>query len=158
MMKEYKKLIEMETEAILKYEKYKKELEELKNILYIDKKYIVKKLIEYLRIVLNEQFSFYRIIDYDYNVADILVKKNSNIFKSKIKDFEFVSFYVEDLINNKKFNNKDEIIILDISYDENLLNLKYLCDSLEYKNLSYSEDITNILNTFVGYILRKKIY
>ena len=53
------------------------------------------------------------------------------------------------------FSNYDEIIIIDINFDEGLINLEYLCDSLNYNYLSYSNNIKEILSTFINYVISK---
>ena len=60
--------------------------------------------------------------------------------------------------NYKKYiNNTDEIIIIGINSENNYLNLQYLCDSLSYKNLSYSDNLKEKLNTFTEYVLNKNM-
>ena len=56
------------------------------------------------------------------------------------------------------YKNKDEIIILDLSFDTNLINLAYLSDSLNYDYLSYSNLVKEILSTFVDYVLNKNLH
>ena len=55
------------------------------------------------------------------------------------------------------FDNKDEIIITDLNFDENLINLGYLCDSLNYDFLSYSNIIKEKLSIFIDYVINKQI-
>ena len=56
------------------------------------------------------------------------------------------------------FDNNDEIIIIDLNFNEKILNLSYLCDSLTYNYLSYSEQIKDKLSTFINYVINKNIY
>ena len=75
-----------------------------------------------------------------------------------IKGKEFLNFNAEELIDSRMFDNEDEIIITDLNFDENLLNLGYLCDSLSYNFLSYSDAIKDKLSIFVNYVINKNIY
>ena len=90
------------------------------------------------------------------NIVDILVKKDSKIFKEQIEGKEFLNFNAEELIDSRMFDNKDEIIIIDLNFDENLINVGYLCDSLNYNFLSYSDKIKERLSIFINYIINKK--
>ncbi|MBQ2938433.1 MAG: hypothetical protein IJE05_06130 [Clostridia bacterium] len=157
MIPSYQKVLEMESITLLKLEQDKKALENIKKILYQEKKFIVSKLITYMKKRLNAEYFFYRIIDVDYNIADIIVKKDSKIFNENIEGKDLLNFSVEELINSKRFENKDEIIIIDLNFDKDLINLSYLCDSLNYKFLSYSKQVTDILTTFVDYVLNRNI-
>ena len=106
----------------------------------------------------NIDYYKYKIKDIDNNIADILVKSDSKIFKQKIEGKEYLDFNVEELIDSRLFDNEDEIIIIDINFDENLLDLGYICDSLNYNFLSYSDTIRDRLSTFINYVINKKIY
>ena len=86
-----------------------------------------------------------------------MVKENSEIFKNNIESKEFLEFNVEEIIDKRMFNNNDEIIITDLNFDENLLNLGYLCDSLDYNFLSYSNLIKEKLSIFINYVINKNI-
>lgn len=157
-MEAYKKILEMESITESKLEQDKKSLEEIRKVLYQDKNFILDKLIIYLKRELNIDYFKYKIVDIDNNKADILVKSESKIFKQNIEGKEYLDFNVEELIDSRMFNNSDEIIITDINFDENLLNLGYICDSLNYNFLSYSDTIKEKLSAFVNYIISKKIY
>jgi len=157
MIESYKKVLEMESVVELKIEQDKKALEKIRKILYQDKDFILDKLISYLKQELNISYFKYKIIDIDNNVIDILVKENSKIYKENIEGKEFINFNGEELIDNRIFNNEDEIIIVDINFDKELLNLGYLCDSLNYNFLSYSESIKEKLSTFIDYVINKNI-
>ena len=157
MIQSYKKILEMESVTSLKLEQDKKALEKIRKILYQDKDFIVSKLIKYLKKELDIDYFKYKVVDIDGNIADIIVKKNSKIFEDNIKDKEFLNFNVEELIDNRMFDNKDEIIILDLNFDENLLNLGYVCDSLNYNFLSYSNSIKEKLTEFIDYVINKNI-
>ena len=154
----YKKVLEMESIAELKLEQDKKALQKVRNVLYQEKEFLIDKLIAYLKKELDRDYFKYKVVDMDNNIADIIVKKDSNIFKKNIEDKDFLNFNVEELIDIRMFNNEDEIIIVDLNFDENLINLAYLCDSLNYNYLSYSDDIKNRLSIFVDYVINKKIY
>ncbi|MEI3356983.1 MAG: hypothetical protein V8R81_08380 [Clostridia bacterium] len=158
MVKSYKKILEMESIALLKLEQDQKALNKIRKTLYQNKKFITKKLIIYLQRELNINYKEYKIVDIEGNIADILVKDNSKIFKETIEKEEILDFNVEELINNKSFNNQDEILIIDLNSDESQINLGYLCDSLNYHFLSYSNEIKNTLITFVDYVINRNIY
>ena len=157
-MESYKKMLEMESVAESKLEEDKKNLEEIRKVLYQDKNFILDKLVIYLKREFNIDYYKYKIKDIDNNIADILVKSDSKIFKQKIEGKEYLDFNVEELIDSRLFDNEDEIIIIDINFDENLLDLGYICDSLNYNFLSYSDTIRDKLSTFVNYAINKKIY
>lgn len=158
MIESYKKVLEMESIAELKLEQDKKALQKVRSVLYQEKEFLIDKLIAYLKKELDRDYFKYKVVDMDNNIADIIVKKDSNIFKKNIENKDFLNFNVEELIDIRMFNNEDEIIIVDLNFDENLINLAYLCDSLNYNYLSYSDDIKNRLSIFVDYVINKKIY
>lgn len=158
MIQSYNKILEMESIATLKLEQDRQALEKIRKLLYQEKDFIINKLIIYLKRELNIDYFKYKILDIDGNIADILVKKDSIIFKNNIEKKDFLCCNVEELIDNRVFNNKDEIIIIDLNFDEIILNLSYLCDSLNYNYLSYSEEIKDKLSTFVNYVINKNIY
>lgn len=122
---------------------------------YLEKDFIIDRLIKYLKNELNFDYFRYKVSDIDGNTADILVKKDSTIFKDKIENQKYIKFNVEELIDKRMFSNDDEIIIIDINFDEGLINLEYLCDSLNYNYLSYSNDIKEKLSIFSSYVIRK---
>ena len=158
MIQSYQKLLEMESVAELKLEQDKKALDRIRKTLYQDKNFIIDRLITYLKKELDVDYHKYNIVDLDGNIVDIIVKKDSKIFKENIEGKEFLNFNAEELIDSRMFDNKDEIIIIDLNFDENLLNLGYLCDSLSYNFLSYSDTIKDKLSTFVNYVINKNIY
>lgn len=158
MIKAYQKILKMDSIVSLKIEQDKKTLKKIRDILYLNKDFILDKLIIYLKKELNLDYFKYKIIDVDENIVDILVKKDSNLFKEYIEEKEFLNFNAEELITNKIYNNSDEIIIIDISYDDILINLGYLCDSLSYEFLSYSDEIKEKISDFINYVLNKNIY
>ena len=157
MIKSYKKLLNMESVAALKLEQDKLILEKLRNVLKINKFFIIKKLIKYLSNELKIDYKFDMMVDQDGNVADVLVKRDSNLFKQYEASADSLEFNVECFINKKMFNNKADIIILDMNSDEKLLNLEYLCDSLDYKNLSYSDEIVARLKFFLEYVIEMRM-
>ena len=91
------------------------------------------------------------------NRVDLLVKEDSNIYVKEIKDNEFMDYNVENLIDRKYKNNSDEIIIIGINSNDSYLDLHYLCNSLNYKSLSYSQEIKERLKIFTEYVLNKEI-
>ena len=157
MIQAYKKLLEMESVASIKLEKDKKALDKVRKVLYQNKEYLLNKLIKYLNRELDVEYFKYSVVDIDNNIADILVKKDSNIFKNNIENKEYLNFNVEELIDSRMYENRDEIIIVDINFDEELINLGYLCDSLEYNYISYSDDIKEKLEVFINYVINKHI-
>ena len=122
---------------------------------YPEKDFIIDRLIKYLKNELNFDYFRYKVSDIDGNTADIIVKKNSEIFKNNIENQQYIKFNVEELIDKRMFSNDDEIIIIDINFDKGLINLEYLCDSLNYNYLSYSNDIKEKLSIFSSYVIRK---
>ncbi len=156
-MNTYKKILEMESVVLLKLQQDKKALEKIRKKLYWDKSFIVGKLIQYLEKDLGVKYYHYEIIDEDYNFIDLLVKEDSDIFKKEINGNDFLNYNIENLINKKYTNNTDEIIIIGINSENNYLNLQYLCDSLSYKFLSYSDNLKEKLNTFTEYVLSKNM-
>ena len=122
---------------------------------YLEKDFIIDRLIKYLKNELNFDYFRYKVSDIDGNTADIIVKKDSEIFKNNIENQQYTKFNVEELIDKRMFDNNDEIIIIDINFDEGIINLEYLCDSLNYNYLSYSNDIKEKLSIFSSYAIRK---
>ena len=122
---------------------------------YLEKAFIIDRLIKYLKNELNFDYFRYKVSDIDGNTADIIVKKDSEIFKNNIENQQYIKFNLEDLIDKRMFDNDDEIIIIDINFDEGIINLEYLCDSLNYNYLSYSNDIKEKLSIFSSYAIRK---
>ena len=148
MVKSYQKILDMESMIMLRLEQNRKKLDNIRQILYHEKDSIINTLIKYLKIEL---------IDINNNIADILVSQDSEIFKNLIQENDFFEFNIEDLIDNKIFNNQEEIIIIDLNFEDKKINLGYLCDSLNYKNLSYSERLKNALTYFIDLVINKKI-
>lgn len=157
MVKSYEKLLEKEKLIISKLEESRKELERIEKILYQNKEFILKKLIIYLKKELNFEYFRYRVVDINNNIVDLLVKNNSQIFKEKIEGNDFLEFDIEELIDSRKYNNKDEILIIDIGLKEELINLRYVCDSLKYENLSYSDTIKEKMTKFLDYVINKNM-
>ena len=122
---------------------------------YPEKDFIIDRLIKYLKKELNFEYFRYKVSDIDGNTADIIVKKDSEIFKNNIENQQYTKFNIEELIDKRMFDNNDEIIIIDINFDEGIINLEYLCDSLNYNYLSYSNDIKEKLSIFSSYAIRK---
>lgn len=158
MIQSYQKILEMESVALLKLEQDRQVLDKIRKILYQEKNFIIDRLITYLKRELDIDYFKYKIIDIDDNIVDILVKKDSKIFKNNIKGKKILNFNAEELIDSRMFDNEDEIIITDLNFDENTLNLGYLCDSLNYNYLSYSEEIKDKLSIFINYVINKNIY
>lgn len=157
MIQAYKKVLEMESVALLRLEQDRKALEKVRKILYQEKDFIINKLITYLKKELNIDYFKYEVLDIDGNVADIIVKKDSELFKNNVEGQDYLKFNAEELIDKRMFDNDDEIIITDFNFDENLLNLGYLCDSLNYNYLSYNKKIQEKLSTFISYVINKNI-
>ena len=158
MIKSYKKILEMESIAELKIEQDKKALEKIKKILYQKKGFILNKLIAYLKKELGISYFRYKFIDINGNVVESLIKKESKIFKENIETREIINFSAEEIIDKRIFDNQNEILIIDLSYDDEWINLGYLCDSLNYEFLSYSDEIKDRLEIFVDYVISRKMY
>ncbi|MGM9969236.1 MAG: hypothetical protein ACI35S_02450 [Anaeroplasma sp.] len=158
MIKAYQKILEMESVTLLKLEQDKKALERIKKILHQDKEFILNKLVIYLTRELDINYYRYQIVDIEDNIADIIVKKDSKIFKNNIEGKDYLNFTVEDLIDKRMFNNEDEIIIVGLNLDNDLINLAYLCDCLDYNFLSYSDKLKQKISEFVDYVITKDIY
>ena len=158
MIQSYQKVLEMESVALLKLEQDRKVLEKVRKTLYKEKDFVIDRLITYLKRELNIDYFKYKIVDIDCNVADVIVKKDSELFRNNVEEQDYLKFNVEELIDKRMFDNDDEIIITDFNFDEKLLNLGYLCDSLNYNYLSYSDKIKEKLSTFVDYVINKNIY
>ena len=156
-MNTYKSILEMESIVLLKLQQDKKALEKIRKKFYWDKSFIIEKLIKYLEKDLGIKYFHYEIVDQDYNFIDLLVKEDSNIYVKEIKDNEFMDYNVENLIDRKYKNNSDEIIIIGINSNDSYLDLQYLCNSLNYKSLSYSQEIKERLKIFTEYVLNKEI-
>lgn len=156
-MNTYKRILEMELIVLLKLQQDKKALEKIRKKFYWDKSFIIEKLIKYLEKDLGIKYFHYEIVDQDYNFIDLLVKEDSNIYVKEIKDNEFMDYNVENLIDRKYKNNSDEIIIIGINSNDSYLDLQYLCNSLNYKSLSYSQEIKERLKIFTEYVLNKEI-
>ena len=157
MIQSYKKILEIESFIVLKMEEDKKRLSKLRKALHQEKQLVTTVLIKYLKHELNQEYFKYRVMDIDNNIADILVNKNSNIFKKYIAEKDFVTFNLESLIDNRMFKNEDEIIITDMNFDDKQINLGYLCDSLNYNNLSYSETLKDKLSVFLDFAIKRSI-
>ena len=156
-MNTYKRILEMESIVLLKLQQDKKALEKIRKKFYWDRSFIIEKLIKYLEKDLGIKYFHYEIVDQDYNFIDLLVKEDSNIYVKEIKDNEFMDYNVENLIDRKYKNNSDEIIIIGINSNDSYLDLQYLCNSLNYKSLSYSQEIKERLKIFTEYVLNKEI-
>ena len=86
MIQSYKKILEIESFIVLKMEEDKKRLSKLREALHQEKQLVTTVLIKYLKHELNQEYFKYRVMDIDNNIADILVNKNSNIFKKYIAE------------------------------------------------------------------------
>ena len=122
---------------------------------YLEKDFIIDRLITYLKRELNLEYFRYKISDINGNTADVIIKNDSKIFKSDIEGKEYIKFNVEELIDKRMFDNYDEIILLDLNFEENILTLDFLGDSLKYNYLSYSKEIIDKLAIFINYIINR---
>ena len=77
---------------------------------YPEKDFIIDRLIKYLKNELNFDYFRYKVSDIDGNTADIIVKKNSEIFKNNIENQQYIKFNVEELIDKRMFSNDDEAV------------------------------------------------
>lgn len=157
MLSSYKKVLEMKLETVNKIEEETKILIKIENTLYVKKESIINKIIDYLKSEMDIEYFSYKIIDLNGNNAEALIRKDSDIFINNIKQKQVINFNLEELIDIRRFENLDEIIILDIDSKKDIINLEYLCLSLEYKFLSYSEDLKNNLRVFLEYIMNRQL-
>ena len=125
--------------------------------IYSQKDFILDKLIIYLKKEVNIDYYKYKITDIDNNIVNMLIKKDSKIFKNNIEGQEYLKFNAEELIDKRMFDNTDEIIIIDLNFDENILDLEYLNNSLNYRYLSYSQDIKEKVDLFINYVINKNL-
>ena len=125
--------------------------------MYKDKKYLIDKLITFLNNELKCEFFSYNVVDLHGNEANLIIKKGSKIFKNEIENREYLKLNVEELIDNRFYDNKDEIIIFDLNSDEEYTDLEYIKESLKYHFLSYSNSIKEILKSFVKYVIEKNV-
>lgn len=158
MSNEYIKLIEKGNNLKLELDKIKDQLNEIENIIYQDKIFFIDLLIEHLKTTTNNDYFWYKSIDIDSNVTDILVKENSELFEKHFKENTQLDFNIERLLDKNLFSTQDDIILLDMNFDDNLLDIGYLADSLEYESLSYSDNLKNTLSDFIDYIISNNIY
>lgn len=157
MIKSYKKLLEMESVALLRLDQDKKALEMVHNVLYQKKGTIVEALIKYLKNKLSLDYEHVVVQDIDGNIADVLVRTDSELFVSQLKSKDILEYNIENLIDKRMFNNLNDIIIIDLIGEPEYLNIGYLCDSLEYRYLSYSRELKEKLELFVEYVLKNII-
>lgn len=157
MIKSYKKLLEMESVALLRLDQDKKALEMVHNVLYQKKGTIVEALIKYLKNKLSLDYEHVVVQDIDGNIADVLVRTDSELFVSQLKSKDILEYNIENLIDKRMFNNLNDIIIIDLTGEPEYLNIGYLCDSLEYRYLSYSRELKEKLELFVEYVLKNII-
>ena len=115
-------------------------------------------MIAYLKKELGISYFRYKFIDINGNVVESLIKEESKIFKENIETREIINFSAEEIIDKRIFDNQNEILIIDLSYDDEWINLGYLCDSLNYEFLSYSDEIKDRLEIFVDYVISRKMY
>lgn len=125
--------------------------------MFKDKEYILNKLVEYLNDELKSEYFRYKVIDLHGNKADLIVKKDSDIFKENIENEEYINFNIEELVDSRIFDNKDKVIITDINTTDEVIDLEYLKSSLSYTFLSYSENLKFMLSNFVKYVIEKNI-
>lgn len=157
MIKSYKKLLEMESVALLRLEQDKKALERAHSVMYQKKEPLVNALIRYLKNSLSIDYEHIVMQDIDGNIADVLVRSNSELFNTQLKSKDILEYNIENLIDKRMFNSLNDIIIIDLSVDPKYLNIGYLCDSLEYKYLTYSRELKEKLELFVEYVLKSLI-
>lgn len=157
MVESYKKLLDMKSVAAKRLEQDKLVLGKINSVIYQDKEYILDILIQYLKNELNIEYDKYKVKDINGNVADILVKKSSDIFKEHIEGKEYINFDIENFLDNRLFNNEDEIIIVNLNLEHEKIDLGYLCKTLGYYYLSYSKRIVSYLELFINYVINRGI-
>lgn len=154
MIESYKKVLEMKLAAT---NDLKEDMNQIDKILYDEKNFIIKKLIAYLKQELHADYTQYTIEDYDGNRVELLAKKDSKLFQKEIADHEYLECNAEELIDSRLVDNTDEIIIVELDSESALIDLSYLCESLEYNYLSYSTELKEKLSIFMEYVISKKI-
>lgn len=141
----------------LQIEERNQKIEQIKKVLIDKKEYVVNAIISRINMKMGLNFFYYKIQDIDGNIVDILVNEDSIIYKEYIEKKDILNFNAELLLDNRMFNNEEQIILLDINSTDEYINLEYLCNSLNYKNLSYSKRIIELLDDEIDDILSKKI-
>ena len=71
-----------------------------------------------------------------------------------IKVYENKQFEIEELIDKRRFDNEDEILIINYNF-ENGINLEYIQNTLKYNYLTYSKKVKEKLEIFINYIFEK---
>ena len=135
----------------------KDELMKMQAVLFQDKDFFVNKIQSFLKEQIDLDYNFYTVNDINGNRAHLLVRQASKIFEKYIDGKEIIEFDIEELIDSRMFDNTNEIIILDLNFDDNLINLEYMCKTFEYYYLSYSDSFKKRLEAFIDYILSRNI-
>ena len=146
-------------ERVLKSENNanKDELARIQAVLYQDKDYFITKIESYLKEEIGCEYKYYKVKDFNGNNAHILVKQGSKIFSRYIEDVEVLNFDIEELIDSIKFDNSNEIVILDMNFDDNHINIGYICLTLDYYFSSYSDGFKKILGAFMDYVITTRM-
>ena len=135
----------------------KDELMKVQAVVFQEKDFFVNKLISFFKEQIDLDYSYYKVNDINGNSAHILVRQASRIFQKNIEGKDKIQFEVEELIDSRMFDNTNEIIILDMNFDENFINLGYMCRTFDYAYLSYSDSFKKMLEAFVDYILSRNV-
>ena len=121
----------------------KDELMKMQAVLFQDKDFFVNKIQSFLKEQIDLDYNFYTVNDINGNRAHLLVRQASKIFEKYIDGKEIIEFDIEELIDSRMFDNTNEIIILDLNFDDNLINL--------------SDSFKKRLEAFIDYILSRNI-
>ena len=148
MMDSYEKILKLRQNA--KSSQNYDLLKKINMILFPNRNKFIKLLVENLKENFNTEYFCYTITDINNNIADIIVKKDSQLFKTYINNTDYLNFDIENIIDKRLFNNFNEILIVNLNFNKDFLDLSYLYDSLQYYYLSYSEELKNNLIFFIN--------
>ncbi len=126
-------------------------------VFQVDKERFVNLLISYLQDRLQSQYYYTDIQDINGNHADALLLANSQLLLTQMKGKDLLEFDVAQLIDNRFVHNEDEIIILDVNGKAKEINMQYLIETLETKNISYSRKYQKGIAFFLEYLIKKRI-
>ena len=147
----HKELLRLIHEMNKTLEEYKEEDYILAKSIYQDKKTFSENLIKYLKEELNIDYFYTEIVDYQFSTFKCLIKEESEIYETKIKNEEYLPFDGEYLCDGAYYShNKDQIIIMDRDYYDvsNAIDLNYFNDILNFR-VSFSDELKEKLTTFI---------
>ena len=122
-----------------------------------EKDKIVGLLIDFLNENLHCNYLYSIVDDINGNSADTIVLENSELFSKELEGHDLLHYDVEQLIDNRYTDNSGEIIILDLNSTVKEINLAYLIETIKSKHISYSREIKIYLETFLSFLIKKKL-